>query len=100
MHLRCARNGGAQGGPVKGEGAFTAQPWDGGAVGNPRPHRDTPQRGMLLAAHGNAVGTRPHGDTPQRGTHLAAHGNAVVNGAPTGIRPNGARFSPPMATPW
>jgi hypothetical protein len=60
MHLRCARIGGAEGGPVKGEGAFTAQPWDG------------------VAGGARAVGTR----------------------APTGMRPNGARISQPMATPW
>ena len=82
------RNGGAQGRPVKGEGAFTAQPWDGDAVGTRAPTGDTPQRGTLLAAHGSAVGNpRPHGDTPQRGTHLVAHGNAVGNPRPHGDTP-------------
>jgi len=110
MHLRCVGRG---------------HPKQGGDVPNRtvRIHTDTPQRGTLLAAHGNAVGTaspyacaptghpsrnprqrrgdtRPHTQSPHRGTLLATHGNAVGTRVPTRMRPTGAPFSQPTATPW
>jgi hypothetical protein len=97
MHLRCARKGDVPTRMRRPHPNATSPPeWDVPTrMGRPHPNGTSPPEGDVPTRM-----ERPHPCTPQRGTLLAAHGNAVGNPAPTRSRPNGAPQKHRVTSAW